>query len=233
MGLWYLDQDEQAFGVRLNDIGIAYDVAFCDADRDIVREICKKTSTQSVIGIGDEIPFPSFDDYPHLCYVSRQDSFCILDFTNWWEQQKANAWTSFFSPQGIVYDSIYCSTGTIAHIKIFIQTPTHVRLQLLHFRADQLSISIQEGDQQRKLLSSDEIPTKLTPQYFELGWFEEGRHELEMVVQPVSSDEPWYALRDIQIEFHTEQPQLESATNVFRPSQHTQLIPDIASPVSA
>ena len=91
--------------------------------------------------------------------------------------------------------------GTIARIKIFIHTPSNIRLRLLHHRARQLSVSVQEGKKQLKLLSSDEIPEELTWQDFELGRFEEGRHELELVVK-----DGRYSLRGIQIGFWTQQP---------------------------
>ena len=87
-----------------------------------------------------------------------------------------------------------------AYVKLFICASTNVRLCLLHYRYYQPSLSIQDGKKQLKLLSSDEIPEEPTRQDFELGWFEEGRHELELVVQQHGR----YYLQDIQIDFWTE-----------------------------
>src|SRR5262249_31835993 len=103
---------------------------------------------------------------------------------------------------------VYNYKGTIAHIMIFIQTPTHLRLRLLHLRKGQVSVSIQEKGKELHCIQTEEIPQELGLGEFELGEFEAGRHELELVVENDRGWSSWYGLRDITVEFFDNSPSL-------------------------
>ena len=115
----------------------------------------------------------------------------------------------YFSPQGTTGPFGFSKTTTIAHIFIFLKTPSRLRLRLLHTRDEDVSISIQENSHKLRHISTDEIPEEFRLQDFELDQLEPGEHELELVVT-CASEEGFYGLRDIFVEFFNNLPQSHS-----------------------
>ncbi len=178
-----------------------YDVSDCDDDP--VYDVIQKKTTRSVINVPPRL-VDSIPENNHLLYLSsnggQEPPFIQRNRDRWWDQQINNSSTFYFSPQWVFPTYVYSKSHTIAHIFIFLLTRTRLRLHLLHHREDQVSVSIQEKDNEVRFISADEISEELRLQDFELDWFEPGRHELQLVVRE-SSEEGLYCLRDILVEF--------------------------------
>ena len=182
---------------------------------DIIRIVAEKNSCRSLINVRSDW-IQGIPENDHLLFCSNAD-YCEVNLpfiqrnrNRWWEHQKTNSWTFYLSPRMIapgVSGGQYVSSrvGTIAHIMIFLQTPTHLRLLLLHSRYGDVELSIQEDGEELWVAYAAEYESmdELRLQGYKLGRFEPGRHELQLVV--MSSFDPtirsWYALRDIALEF--------------------------------
>jgi hypothetical protein len=181
-----------------------YDVGH-DCNEDIIYDVIQKKTTRSVINVPSHLvnSIPAND---HLLYLSSPDGqeppFIKRNRDQWWDQQTSNSSMFYFSPEGTGLNCVGSSSGTIAHISIFLKTRTRLRLRLLHCRDGGVSVSIQEKDNTLHFISADEISEerRLQLQDFDLNSFEPGRHELQLVVR---QDTDWghYGLRDIRVEF--------------------------------
>ena len=119
-----------------------------------------------------------------------------------WNEQIGNSSTFYFSPQALGGRYVLSWRAIIAHIFVFLITPSRLRLHLLHSRRrTKISVSIQENGKELRHIPTNEIPDELQLQDFELDKFEPGRHELELVVERSA-----YLLRDIIIEFFDDPP---------------------------
>jgi hypothetical protein len=97
-------------------------------------------------------------------------------------------------------DCCWGKEGTIAHIMLFINAQTNVRLHLLHSRFGDQSLAIQERGKNSEplfVIHGCDIPRKMESRHFDLPSFDEGKHELELVAK--TSGE--YHLEDILVEF--------------------------------
>ncbi len=178
-----------------------YDVEHCDDDP--IYGVIQKKTTRSVINVPSHL-VDSIPENNHLLYLSseggQEPPFIQRNRDRWWDQQISNSSTFYFSPQRVFSTYIYSHSHTIAHIFIFLQTRTCLRLRLLHRRSNQVSVSIQNKDNEVRFISTDEISERLRLQDFGLNWFEPGRHELQLVVRE-SEERGLYFLRDILVEF--------------------------------
>ena len=114
----------------------------------------------------------------------------------------------YFSPQFVVWSSCCATNATIAHIFIFITTPSRLRLGLVHHRSGfgDAYVSIQENSKELTRISANEIPEELRLKEFELDQpFKPGNHELELVVTNVNGYY-YYGLWDILVEFFNDSP---------------------------
>ncbi len=193
--LWYLQSTAKFCSATV------YDVYHCEDD--LIYDVIQKKTTRSVINLPSRL-VNSIPENNHLLYLSsnggQEPPFIQRNRDRWWDQQTSNSSTFYFSPQWVISSCVYSQSYTIAHIFIFLLTRTRLRLCLLHCQTIQVSVSIQEKDNQLRLISADEISEELRLQDFELNWFEPGRHELQLVVRE-SSEEGLYCLRDILVEF--------------------------------
>jgi len=176
-----------------------YNVEGCD-DNNIYDVIQKKT-TRSVINVPSRM-VNSISENDHLLYLSskggQEPPFIKQNRDRWWDEQTSNSSMFYFSPEGVHPSYVYTGigmSGTIAHIFLFLETRTHLQLCLLHGRYGQVSVSIQEKNEELHFISIDEIPTQLQLQAFDF-WFEPGRHELELVIH-LDGGSGIYYLRDI------------------------------------
>ncbi|KDR65859.1 hypothetical protein GALMADRAFT_1217114 [Galerina marginata CBS 339.88] len=168
----------------------------------IIYEVIQKSTTRSVINV-DPVVLDSIPENDHLLYLDsaggNEPGFVQRNRDRWWsDQQTSNSSTFYLSPENIAIDrnSVTRYGGTIAHIFIFLETPSRIRLRLLHSGFQNTSVSIQENKTELHLVGSNEIPNQLQLQDFELDQFASGRHELELVVMGGV-----YFLRDIFVEF--------------------------------
>jgi hypothetical protein len=178
-----------------------YDAKGCDEDE--ICDIIKKSTTRSVIGVHPDL-LDSIPENDHLLYISssggKEPSFIQRNRDRWWDQHTSNASSFYFSPQRIYEDRMVTSRATIAHIFVFLETPSNIRLSLLHWRWGDTSVSIQENDSEHRRISSNEIPEDVRQHDFDLNRFEPGNHELELVVMELELGGEYF-LRDILIEF--------------------------------
>ncbi len=178
-----------------------YDVSRCDDDP--IYDVIQKKTTRSVIYVPSHL-VDSIPENNHLLYLSskggQEPPFVQWNRDRWWDQQTSNSSTFYFSSQMVSSNYVYSHSHTIAHIFIFLQTRTCLRLHLLHRRENRVSVSIQEKDNEVRFISADEISEQLRLQDFELNWFEPGRHELQLVIRE-SEESGQYFLRDILVEF--------------------------------
>ena len=180
-----------------------YDALGCD--KDTIHNVIQKKTTRSVINVPSDL-VNSIPETDHLLYLSsepfgeKEPSFIQKNREQWWDHQKSNSSMFYFSPQGVVTEHVTGLGLAIAHIFIYLQTRSHIRMRLLHLRCDSVSVfvSIQERGNELRLISTNEIPEQLRLQDFELGWFEPGRHELQLVV---TTESGYYGIRDILVEF--------------------------------
>lgn len=108
---------------------------------------------------------------------------------------------SYLSPWRLDGMAVYRASGPIAHIMIFIKQRSCIRLRLLHARPNaSLSVSVQRNQERLLDIPPKQIPEQLAWSDFDLGEFEPGRLELDLVVQTSFFE---YRLRDIIAEFHT------------------------------
>jgi hypothetical protein len=195
-----------------------YDVEGCDIDK--VCDAIDRSTTRSVMNV-DPALVDSIPENDHLLYIGsdsgKEPAFIQRNRDQWWDQQMTNSSMFYFSPQGPqdapgLFVSSRNGTTTIAHIFIFLKTPSRLQLRLLHCRSegDDISVSIQENSHELRHISTDDIPEKFELQDFELHQFEPGRHELELIVI-CRSEEGIYGLRDIFIEFINNPPQSHSS----------------------
>jgi hypothetical protein len=130
----------------------------------------------------------------------------------WFEQQKSNSWTFYFSPKNIVPSGqCWGNEGTIAHIMLFINTKTHVRLHLLHSRIGDQSLAIQERGMDSEplfVIHECDIPVKMESRHFDLPSFDDGKHELEVIAKTSGV----YLLEDIVVEFFDDDVKLLRAS---------------------
>jgi hypothetical protein len=176
-----------------------------------IYDAIQKKTTRSVINVPSRL-VNSIPENDHLLYLSssggQEPPFIKRNHDRWWDQQTSNSSTFYFSPQEVALSSYVSSKShTIAHIFIFLQTRTPLRLRLLHCRFHRVSLSIQK-DNEVRFISADEISEQPRLQDFELDWFEPGRHELQLVVRE-SEEGGRYDLRDILVEFF-DNPSLSS-----------------------
>src|SRR5262249_25106726 len=149
----------------------------------------------------------------HLLYIADDSDdrsevplpFIQRNRDRWWEQQKTNSATFYFTPYGTYSQCVWGRGGTFAFIMIFLQTHSRLRLPLLHCRYLQTSVSIMEHGTKLRLIESKEIyesgRNELRLQQFDLDRFGPGRHELDVVVEG-----HYYGLRNIMIEFFEDDP---------------------------
>jgi hypothetical protein len=194
-----------------------YDVEGCDLDT--VCDAIERSTTCSVVNV-DPALVDSIPENDHLLYIGsesgKEPAFIQRNRDRWWDQQTTNSSMFYFSPQGPQdafgrFVSSRNGTTTIAHICIFLKTPSRLQLRLLHSgsQGDDISVSIQENSHELHHIFTGEIPEKLQLQDFELDEFEPGRHELELVV--CASGKGTYGLRDIFIEFVDNPPRSPSS----------------------
>ena len=187
-----------------------YDVEGCNINA--ICDVIKASTTRSVINM-DPALIDSIPENDHLLYIGsesgKEPGFIQRNRDRWWDQQTTNSSMFYFSPQD-VGPYLISRNATIAHIFIFLKTPSRLRLRLLHVWYGDVSVSIHENSHELLHMSTNETSEGLRLQYFELGQFESGRHELELVVT-CPSEGGMYALRDIFIEFFNNPPQSPSA----------------------
>ena len=181
-----------------------YDVKACDED--IIRGLIRKGTTRSVIKVPQDL-VKSIEENDHLLYLNssgggQEPSFVKKNRDKWWnsKERTTNSSMFYFSPQEVDTKFVYSRSETIAHIFVFLETRTRIRLRLLHLRYLRASVSIQKNNQVLLSISTNVIPDQLRLQDFELDWFEPGKHELQLVVTQESKDD-YYGLRDILVEF--------------------------------
>jgi hypothetical protein len=180
-----------------------YNVEGCNED--IIHDIIQKKTTRSVINVPLHL-VNSIPENNHLLYLSseggQEPPFIKRNRDQWWDEQTSNSSMFYFSPKWVSSRNVCSTSDTIAHISIFLQTRTRLRLHLLHYQYDQVSVSIQEKKEDLHFISTDEITKELELhlQDFDLNSFEPGRHELELVVHQIQ-DGGVYCLRDILVEF--------------------------------
>ena len=182
---------------------LVYDVGGCD--KQAIHDVIKKSTTRSVIRV-DLSLLDSIPENDHLLYIGTSSgielAFIQRNRERWWNEQMGNSSTFYFSPQALGGRYVLSWRGIIAHIFVFLITPSRLRLHLLHSRRrTNTSVSIQENGKEIRRIPTNEIPEELQLKDFELDQFEPGRHELELVV--VGSA---YRLRDIIIEFFNDPP---------------------------
>jgi hypothetical protein len=184
-----------------------YDVESCN--KNIICDVIEKSNTRSVVNVNPAL-VDSIPENDHLLYLGsdsgKEPAFIQRNRDRWWGQQTSNSSTFYFSPQAVLPMGYVSSWHTtIAHIFISLKTLSRVRLSLLHFRRDVMSISIQEDRKELCRISTNEITEEPRLQDFELDQFEPGRHELELV--PVQTGTfASYFLRDILVEFFNDPP---------------------------
>jgi hypothetical protein len=183
---------------------IVYNVEGCNIDT--ICDAIKKSTTRSVIKV-DPALVDSIPENDHLLYIGsdsgKEPAFIQRNRDRWWDRQSTNSSTFYFSPQDVI--GSFVSTGrngtrTIAHIFIFLKTPSRLLLHLLHGGDKGVSVSIQENSHELRHIFTDENSEGFQLQDFELDEFEPGRHELELVVT-CPGEEGFYGLRDIFIKF--------------------------------
>ena len=177
----------------------------------VICTVAEKNSCHSLIDVHrDLIQGISENDHLLFCSAMFQGEVNLpiiqRNHSRWWEQQKTNSWTFYLFWQEV--DSgwyVFRWKGTIAHIMIFLQAPTRLRLHLLHSQyEDNVELLIQEEGKQLWVLHKAEIYkliNKLGMQGYNLDQFEPGRHELHLVVVIPSDSASWYNLWDIALEF--------------------------------
>ena len=200
---------ERAFIAKVSSATV-YDVF---KNVEVIRTVAEKSSCRSLIRVDRDL-IQHIPENDHLLFCSAKYlgevnlPFIQRNRNRWWEQQKSNSWTFYLSPQGIDNGGryVYNWHRTIAHIMIFLQTPTRLRLHLLHSRNGDARLLIQEKGKELRLVHAAEISKhELTLQDYDLDQFEPGQHELELVVNP-SNSVSWassvsYRLRDIVLAF--------------------------------
>ena len=174
--------------------------------KEVICDVIQNSATRSVINVGPDL-VNSIPENDHLLYLSsygdhwQEPPFIQRNRERWWKQQTNNSSTFYFSPQYVraLGHCVASGSGTIAHIFIFLRSRTRLRLRLLHYCYESTSVSIREkSNMLQDLITTDEIPTELQLQDFELDQLEPGEHELELVVDSI---EGGYCLRDIFVEF--------------------------------
>jgi hypothetical protein len=183
-----------------------------DWDKKLIGDVIQKSTTRSVLNV--DLPPSEIDNIlennHHLFYLRfTNGQVCEVVEQNrarWFEQQKSDAWTFYFSPESIS-SSGYCSIyeGKIAHITLFINARTRVRLHLLHFRYGHPElpsdvVRIQARGKYKPpviLIHEREIPLEMESWHFELGSYDDGKHEWELLVKTSGG----YHLEDIVVEF--------------------------------
>ena len=183
---------------------------------DVICTVAENSSCRSLINVSPKL-IQHIPENDHLLFCSNWSHEAVnLPFiqqnrNRWWEQQKTNSWTFYFSPQGV--DSggqyVYSYSRTIVHIMIFLQTPTRLRLHLhsLHHQyGDGVELLIQDSEGKKlQVVHTAEIyksRDKFRLQGYDLDQFESGRHELQLVVSSSNSESRhYYCLRDVALEF--------------------------------
>ena len=211
------EPEESAFVAKVSSATVYDTSVISTIDAITIDAICTvagKSSCRSLINVRPELS-QYIPENGHLLFCSNAGDEVNLPFIQrnrdrWWEQQKTNSWAFYFSPQGIDNGingsrSAFSSTGIIVHIMIFLQTPTHLRLHLLHSRYGDATLSIQEKGKEIRLIHTGEIPKdELRLQGYDLDRFEPGMHELQLVVSTavrLFMQPQRYNLRDIALEF--------------------------------
>jgi len=208
--------------VRLDDItpralanlspATVYDLCDCE---DIVWDDILKSTTHSVVNVHPAL-VESIPENDHLLYIGsdsgEEPAFIQRNRDRWWCQQTGNSSMFYFSPQYVILSECAASNATIAHIFIFITTPSRLRLGLVHhqsgYAVPDISILIQESGKELSRISTDEIPKELQLKELELDQpFKPGNHELELIV---TSEDGYYCLWDIVIEFFNDPPSFSS-----------------------
>jgi hypothetical protein len=187
-----------------------YDLSDCE---DIVWDDILKSTTHSLVNV-DPALVESIPENDHLLYIGsnsgEEPAFVQRNRDRWWCQQTGNSSMFYFSPQFVVWSSCCATNATIAHIFIFITTPSRLRLGLVHHKSGyadpDLSVLIQENNKELSRIPTDEIPEELQLKEFELDQpFKPGNHELELVVTNVNGYY-YYGLWDILVEFFNDTP---------------------------
>jgi len=187
-----------------------YDLGGCE---DVVWDDILKSTTCSVVNV-DPALVDSIPQNDHLLYIGsdsgKEPAFVQQNRVQWWGKQTRNSYMFYFSPEFVFLSKCAASNATIAHIFIFITTPSRLRLGLVHERSEfkDTYVSIQENSKELGRISTNEIPAKLRLKEFELDQpFKPGNHELELIV---TSEDGYYCLWDIVIEFFNDPPSFSS-----------------------
>lgn len=199
-----LSEKDRAFAAKYSSATV-YDVWDCGIE--VVRDFINSSSPRSLIKVRPNL-IASIPDNVHLLYVNgRVPSFIRRNRDRWWDEQTSNSSTFYLSPQYIGRQYVYSRNSTIAHIMVFVKTATYLRLRLLHRRGGQAFITIRDIKQAKvlHLIPTDKIPEEPRLQDFELGRFEQGKYELELVVSKGEGGGD-YGLRDILVDFLDSDP---------------------------
>ena len=129
--------------------------------------VAEKVSTCSLIDVHPEL-IQHIPENDHLLFCSSGWKEVNLPFIQqnhnwWWEQQKTNSWTFYLSPQFVAMGSwhVLSFDRTIAHIMIFLQTPTCLQLHLLyHWDGDGMELLIQEEGKELQVVHTAETSAR-------------------------------------------------------------------------
>jgi len=187
-----------------------YDLGGCE---DVVWDDILKSTTCSVVNV-DPALVDSIPQNDHLLYIGsdsgKEPAFVQQNRVQWWGKQTRNSYMFYFSPEFVFLSKCAASNATIAHIFIFITTPSRLQLGLVHERSEfkDTYVSIQENSKELGRIYTNEIPAKLRLKEFELDQpFKPGNHELELIV---TSEDGYYCLWDIVIKFFNDPPSFSS-----------------------
>ncbi|KAH9477064.1 hypothetical protein JR316_0010980 [Psilocybe cubensis] len=197
-----------------------YGVQGCN--NEIILEVIKNKTARSVTGVPLEL-VDSIPENEHLLYISgpdgckiEQPAFIQRNRDRWWDLQTGNSFMFFHTPEGPWQASLrdFTISETLAQIFVYITTASSIKIRLLHcgeLLANASEVYVRHNGEKLISIPLDDLTEELVSESFELGRFEPGRYQMELVAKSHGS----YVLQNLFIDFIDEEvPVLDESGSV-------------------